>query len=161
MREARLDIRVDLSADFRRYRGMLRRLGRISFVSDVLDAMNYTQGLQRRTAPIGTKGPGPHGRIPRSIRPARITRSRDTVQATTVTHYGPAVFTNSGTGKYGPEHRPYTIRQLRTRRDGSTYIHEFVHPGIRGTHWWNDAVDAGAELFTSLVEHRVRRAIRP
>lgn len=152
---SRVDVELDGTGP---YLAHLERIRRADFTDVVLEGMNTIQRIQRRLAPVGKSGAGPHGRIPRSVKAARIRRSPEggSTTATSSVNYGPAVYTNEGTGLYGYKKHKYLIQQVRVdRRTGQTYVHQFWHPGIRGTRWW----DRGFELGSSVAKNLFRRKV--
>lgn len=119
----------------------------------VLEGINAMQKYQRQYAPVGETGSGPHGRIPRSIRPARVMRRNNSASATSRTDYGPAIFTNEGTGtkqSHGGG-RPYFIPI------GSS---GFWHPGIRGTHWWERGAERGSIIALAAFRRKIERTLQ-
>lgn len=143
------------------YGDLMRDLIRIQTQADfsqvVLEGINAIQQAQRKEAPKG------HGNIPRSIRPARIVRTGNTWSATSQTNYGPAIFTNEGTGTHGPSGRPYPIVQRRTYksgpRAGDEYEINIMHPGIKGTHWWERGAEIGSPLALEAFKRKVDRML--
>ena len=119
----------------------------------VLEGINSMQRYQRYYAPVGETGPGPHGRIPRSIRPARVMRRNNSASATSRTDYGPAIFTNEGTGTKsgGGGGRPYFIPRGASG---------FWHPGIRGTHWWERGAERGSIIALAAFRRKVERTLQ-
>jgi hypothetical protein len=113
------------------------------------------QRYQRQYAPVGETGDGPHGRIPRSIRPARVMRRNNSASATSRTDYGPAIFTNEGTGtrKSSGGGRPYFI----PKAFGGVGV---WHPGIRGTHWWERGADRGSIIALAAFRRKIERTLQ-
>ncbi len=148
----RADFDLDFDVEFEGYDLYIGDITTIraksaDFSQVVLEGANEMQRWQKHLAPIG-KGRGPHGRIQRSIKTARITRGGDRVVAMWSTDYVPAIVTSEGSGKYGPTGQPYEIR-----RGDSVW----QHPGVKGTGWW----DAGAIKGESLaIGHFIRRVER-
>jgi hypothetical protein len=119
----------------------------------VLEGITAMQRYQRQYAPRGETGEGPHGRIPRSIRPARVMRRNNSASATSRTDYGPAIFTNEGTGtkQSSGGGRPYFIPR------GSS---GFWHPGIRGTHWWERGAERGSIIALAAFRRKIERTLQ-
>jgi hypothetical protein len=144
----------DMEADLRRIqRGM-------DFSQVVLEGINAIQKFQKQFAPIGKSGKGPHGRIPRSIQPATIYRKTDgSAWAFSRTSYGPAVFTNEGTGTFGPRNRPYFVGSGwgDTEQGGER---GFMHPGIQGTHWFERGANMGSPIALAAFQRKVETMLR-
>lgn len=119
-----------------------RARGHINTRAIVYEGQLKTAFAAKIGAPVGKKGPGPHGRIPKSLKSPAPTFTVDdaggrTDKAEVYSLYGPAVFTNEGTGKHGMRRSPYPIR-----RGDMT----FMHPGIKGNQWFGVAFAEGSEL---------------
>lgn len=141
----------DMAADLIRIRKSL------NFSQVVLEGINTIQKWQRFSAPIGHTGRGPHGRIPRSIRPARVFQRPDgSAWATSRTNYGPAIFTSEGTGQWGPSKRPYFI----ARENELTGSRGYFHPGQRGTGWWERGLDMATPFALQAFQRKVESALR-
>lgn len=137
----------------------VRRIRReIDFSDVVLTGINAMQRFQRQFAPIGTTGPGPHGRIPRSIKPARVIRGADgSASASSISTYPPAIFTAEGTGTFAtPKRTPYFI----SRTTDSGQIVGFTHPGIHGTNWFERGANRGAPIALQAFTDKVERMLR-
>ena len=135
----------------------VRRIQRESDFSRVVaDGINAIQREQKRIAPVGQSGRGPHGRIARSILPAKIyIRNDGSAEGVSRTTYGPAIFTNEGTGSFSPGGRPYFIpRPDWGKGEGLT------HPGIRGTGWWERGANLGSPLALRAFQNKVERMLR-
>lgn len=122
----------------------------------VLEGINAMQRYQRQYAPIGETGEGPHGRIPRSIKPARVIRRNNSASATSRTDYGPAIFTNEGTGskQRGGGGRAYFIPRAFGREGG------VLHPGIRGTMWWERGAERGSIIALEAFRRKIERTLQ-
>jgi hypothetical protein len=108
------------------------------------------QQAQQQQAPIGS-GPGVHGRIPRSIETSvRSTDSEGSAEGVSRTIYGPAIFTNLGTGLHGPEHSEYFIPRPDWGEGRG-----IMHPGIRGTHWFERGANLGSPLALAAFRAKV------
>lgn len=130
------------------------------FTQVVLEGIQQIQYFQRRLAPIGKEGT-----IPRSIKPARIVRTSSGAYADSVTQNPRAIFTNEGTGTHRPSNpAPYEIVQERRYQTGSRagerYTVNILHPGIRGTGWWERGADMGADLAEEAFRRKVERMMR-
>jgi hypothetical protein len=135
----------------------LRRINReMDFSQVVLTGINAIQSQQRRLAPVGKTGPGPHGRIARNIRPARIVVKEGEVSATSRTSYGPAIFTSLGTGRYGPGGDPYEVVQ----HYDSGEERKWTHPGIEGTGWWERGANLGAPIALQSFQRKVETVLK-
>jgi hypothetical protein len=138
------------------YLDAVRKINASKGMSDlsqvVLEGITAMQRYQRQYAPVGETGEGPHGRIPRSIKPARVIKRNNAASATSRTDYGPAIFTNEGTGSRQSDGggRPYFIPR------GST---GFWHPGIRGSHWWERGADRGSLIALEAFRRKVERTL--
>jgi hypothetical protein len=150
-------ITIEIKAEHN-FGDMQRELMRIRSEADfsltVLEGIQAIQHHQRREAPKG------HGNIPRSIRPARVIRNgRNSWSGTSMTNYGPAIFTNEGTGTHGPSGRPYPIVQRRTYKSGPRMGQEYeiniMHPGIRGQRWWERGIEKGTPLAFEAFKRKV------
>jgi hypothetical protein len=129
----------------------------LDFTQVVLEGINYMQQAQRTLAPIGTKGKGPHGRIPRHIKPARVYQRNDgSAWAESRTSYGPAIFTSEGTGQFGPRHTPYFV----ARENEDTGSKGYFHPGQRGTNWWNAGAQMGEPAALLAFQSKIERMLR-
>lgn len=143
------------------YGGFREELVRIRKESDftqvVIDGINAMQSGQRKFAPIGRgklKQGESHGRIPRSIGPARIYRGNNgSASGVSRTTYGPAIFTNEGTGTHRPGGSPYFIG-VGDEGDG------YMHPGIRGTHWWERGANYGSPIALRAFQNKVERMLK-
>jgi len=127
---------------------------KMEFQQVVLEGIQAMQRFQKAFAPVGTTGPGPHGRIPRSIQAARL---RKTFLGNWVgvsrTVYPPAIFTNEGTGKYGSNNRPYFVPHSDGQQGG------YMHPGMRGTGWWERGANMGSPIALAAFQRKVERAL--
>jgi hypothetical protein len=125
----------------------------------VLEGINAIQKYQRMLSPKGKDG-----NIPRSIAAGRIIKQGNTWVGTSLTNYGPAIFTNEGTGIHGPLGATYPITQIRTYKKGPNAGNEYEvnidHPGIRGTHWWEKGAAIGSTLALRSFEDKVERLLR-
>jgi hypothetical protein len=154
-----IDINLRAEHDFGDMERDLKRIRKeADFSQEVLVGIQAIQHAQRREAPKG------RGNIARSIRPARVTKNgRNSWSGTSMTNYGPAIFTNEGTGTHGPSGRPYPIiqrRQYKTGpRAGDDYEINIMHPGIRGTQWWERGADKGAPLALEAFKRKVDRML--
>lgn len=133
--------------------------GESDFSQEVLVGINAIQRAQKNLAPRGKQG-----RIPASIKAARITKTQNMWSAVSRTSYGPAVFTNEGTGTHGPKGAPYEIVQNRVYKSGplagQSYIVNIMHPGIRGTHWWEAGAVIGSKIGLEAFRRKVGRILR-
>lgn len=119
------------------------------------EGIRYMQLSQIGEAPIGS-GPGVHGRIPRSIEPYEVNRFPDgSAEGISRTRYGPAIFTSLGTGKYGPEGKEYFIPRPDWGEGRG-----IMHPGIRGTQWWERGANKGAPLALAAFKRKVDTIMR-
>jgi hypothetical protein len=135
---------------------LLRMQKETNFSQTVLNGINAIQKFQRQYAPIGKTGKGPHGNIPRSIKPARVhTRPDGSAWAESKTDYGPAIFTSEGTGQFGPRKRPYFI----ARHSSSYNSRGYWHPGQRGTNWWDRGANFGSVIALSGFQRKVERIL--
>lgn len=117
----------------------------------VLKGMNAIQKYQRQYAPKGRQK-----RVVRSIQTARITKRGNIVSAVSKSNYGPAIFTNEGTGSFktwgstspnwSAKRRAYFIPQ------GSG---GYWHPGIHGTHWWERGAERGSIIALAAFRRKV------
>ncbi len=127
------------------------------FTQVALEGIQEIQRMQRYSAPIGKGRLGrgeTHGRIPRSIKPARVQRlTGGSAAGVSRTTYGPAIFTNEGTGIHRAGGSPYFIG-VGDEGEG------FNHPGIRGTHWWERGLDLGSPMALRAFERKVERMLR-
>lgn len=120
----------------------LRRIQDEANFSLVVDeGITHIRAAQRRTAPVGKTGKGPHGRIPKSIQQSNVQRIDDTWKASTHTNYGPAIFTNVGTKK--------------------NYMmwHGGTHPGLKAGYWWEAGAALGGELAEKAFKDKVERML--
>ena len=143
------NIKFSLWSDWGKYLEAVRKInGDMELSQVVLEGITAMQRYQRKYAPIGETGEGPHGRIPRSIKPARVMRRNNSASATSRTDYGPAIFTNEGTGSRRSTGggRPYFI----PRGSGG-----FWHPGIRGSHWWERGAEHGSIIALAAFRRKV------
>lgn len=119
------------------------------FSQVVLEGMNAIQTAQRRAAPLGNTG-----RVRRSIRPARITRTQNGVRGISRTTYGPAIFTNEGTGTFAT---PQIIKSGAPK--GTAYFTPFAggfwHPGIRGSGWYAKGFNVGKKIALESFRRKV------
>lgn len=149
-------------ADFNDMWGDLVRIQKeLNFSDVVLEGINAMQAAQRTLAPIGTTGPGPHGRIPRSIQPSRVYMRKDgSAWAESRTSYGPAIFTSEGTGKFGPRHRPYFVATDSLREGEQGASRGYMHPGQRGTGWWVAGAQMGEPVALLAFQTKIERVLR-
>lgn len=143
--------------EFRRELSRIRRESDFSQV--VLEGISHIQRFQRAFAPKG------RGNIGRSIRPARVVKQGSSSwHADSKTNYGPAIFTNEGTGLHGPKGSTYEIIQRRQYKSGPRKNDEYeiniTHPGVRGTHWWERGMEAGSPLALEAFKRKVDRVLR-
>ncbi len=156
--EVDININIEHNLDsFREELGRIRREANFSQV--VLIGIQEIQRHQRREAPKG------RGNIPRSIRPARVVRDGpNSWSATSKTNYGPAIFTNEGTGLHGPKGSRYEIIQRRQYksgpRRGDDYEINISHPGVRGTHWWERGIEKGSPMALETFKRKVDTMLR-
>lgn len=141
----------------RAYYGKVK--GEADFAQEVLIGIQAIQRAQKNLAPRGKDG-----RIPASISAGRITKAQNTWSSISRTSYGPAVFTNEGTGTHGPKGMPYEIVQNRVYQSGplkgQAYTVNILHPGIRGTHWWEAGAEVGSKVGLEAFRRKVDRILR-
>ena len=159
MAQYTIEIHFRAEHDFGDMERDIKRIRReADFSQVVLDGIQAIQHHQRREAPKG------RGNIPRSIRPARVIKNgRNSWSGTSMTNYGPAIFTNEGTGTHGPSGSAYPIIQRRQYksgpRAGDDYEVNIMHPGIRGTHWWERGAEKGTPLALEIFKRKVDRML--
>jgi hypothetical protein len=158
MAKVTMKMTMRVHADFDDMWGDLVRIRKeLNFSDVVLEGINAMQAAQRTLAPIGTKGPGPHGRIPRSIRPSRVYMRKDgSAWAESRTSYGPAIFTSEGTGQFGPRNRPYFVARPSEENESRGYF----HPGQRGTGWWVAGAQMGEPVALLAFQAKIERVLR-
>lgn len=174
MVKVKIELLLKVHHTYNEFREELHRINReLDFQQVVRVGINAIQAAQRRTAPIGTTGRGPHGRIPRSIRAARVrTQDDGSAIATSSTRYKPAIFTNEGTGLgASPARNPYFI-PVPTRTAGHGRMIRtnpgFMHPGIgaarvnpfTGMGWWEEGADIGSTIAFEAFKRKVERVLR-
>lgn len=78
--------------------------------------------------------------------------------------YGPAIFTNEGTGLHGPKGSKYEIIQRRKYKRGPNKDKEYEvnikHPGIKGTGWWERGTEMGTPKALEAFKRKVDRILR-
>jgi hypothetical protein len=155
---ARLTLVIKVHGLFGDMQDDLRRIKReANFAQVVLEGINAIQKFQRQLAPVGKTGRGPHGRIGRSILPARIyQRSDGSAWAESRTGYGPAIFTSEGTGEWGPRRRPYFVAAESDDAGSRGYF----HPGQRGTNWWERGANLGSPIALAAFQRKVEHMLR-
>lgn len=134
---------LEVVSNFKKLLEDIRRIKEEADFSLVVDeGIAHIRAAQRRAAPIGKTGPGPHGRIPKSIQQSNVLQQGDTWKASTHTNYGPAIFTNVGTKK------KYMM------------WHGGKHPGLEAGHWWEAGSSLGANLAEKAFKDKVERMLR-
>lgn len=148
--------RVEIDHNIGSLGAELRRMQRdIDFGDVAEEGIRYMQLSQIGEAPIGS-GKGVHGRIPRNIDLPDVRRYPDgSAEGISRTRYGPAIFTNLGTGLYGPEKKEYFIPRPDWGEGRGIW-----HPGIRGTHWWERGANKGAPLALAAFKRKVETIMR-
>jgi hypothetical protein len=148
---ARLQFRVYIDSNLPSVRAGLADMHGDIDMRDVAKAgIEAMQLAQIGQAPIGS-GAGVHGRIPRSLETSvRSTDSEGSAEGASFTRYGPAIFTNKGTGLYGPEHAEYFIPRPDWGEGRG-----IMHPGIRGTHWFERGANLGSPLALAAFRAKV------
>lgn len=144
----------DMLADLRR----IKREDDFTLVA--LEGIQAIQRYQKKFAPKGKQGS-----IPRSIKPARVSKRGHTWTGVSRTTHPPAIFTNEGTGIHKPGGgERYPITQERTYKSGplkgQPYEVNILHPGIRGTHWWDRGFGVGSQLAIESFVRKVERVLR-
>lgn len=143
----------DLTEDLRR----IRREANFSQV--VLTGISAIANAQRRAAPLGKERS-----IPGSIKTGSVVTRDNYWYADSKTNEPRAIFTNEGTGIHGPSKQPYPIVQQRTYQSGPNrgedYIVNIMHPGIRGTHWFEKGADVGGIVALVAFDAKVERMLR-
>lgn len=151
---------IRTNSNFNDYAEYIRRIRRESdFSQVVLEGITAIQNAQKAIAPRGKLG-----NIPRNIPVARISRTGHTWKGVSRTTYGPAVFTNKGTGTHGPKGSSYPITQNRIYKRGplagKSYQVNIDHPGIKGTGWWEKGAEMGGEIALESFRRKVTRMLR-
>lgn len=149
--EFQVRIELDVEHDYEKLREYSERIRAEANLSQVvLTGIQAMQTIQRSMSPIDKDR-----RIPASIRPARISRTGNTWSGVSRTTYGPAVFTNEGTGTHGPKGSKYPIHNA-FGIEGNT----IMHPGIQGTHWWDTSSALGGKIALEGFKRKVKRMMR-
>jgi len=158
MTTGRTTVAFTFWSDYGDLLGDVRRIqNEMDFTLAVLEGINAIQYWQRKYAPVG-KGKGVHGRIPKKIKSARIMKRGDIVSATSRTTYAPAIFTNEGTGTHRPGGKAYFVRSPRGNivRQGER---GYMHPGVKGTHWWERGADKGSKIALEAFRRKVETTL--
>lgn len=97
---------------------------------------------------------GSTGRVRRSLKTPRIVRTQNGVSAISRTTYGPAIFTNEGTGTFA---NPPIIKKGAPK--GTAYFTPwaggFWHPGISGSGWFGKGFNVGRNIAIESFRRKV------
>lgn len=158
--QARVSVALEVEHNFGDLIEDLARIRKESnFSQVVLTGINAIRKAQQQVAPTGKDRS-----IPGSIRANHVVSRDNYWYSDSITNEPRAIFTNEGTGMYGPSKSPYPIVQNRTYqsgpRRGESFIVNIMHPGIRGTHWWEKGADLGGIIALAAFDAKVERILR-